>query len=540
MASFPAITRNVQKTPVGAKRRWGIGRVPYARLRTCLLIVAVFFQLLLLFGTAYSTQLNSDDAAELVQSELIASQGHWMFADGWICTTEVRVLHMQLFMSILFRFFDDWQLIWAMNAVLCGAMVYLSAYMLMKTLGLSLNASMFGALMFLTPETSLYKIACQQPYYSFFVSCSFWLLSLYLAIGSNDAQKRRWGRYAFLLILSAFAGLCGIRYAMILYIPLILSEGYKFWRKNADLRIFDLKPKSVFADHALLFWMVFAHLVGIALFVFWIKPTYDLLGNTQSVVGLVDGWEMVVGSLSYIPERLLRDMLAVNFSGQSIMTKSGLATVFQFFIGLVAIICVYKPTRKGLDETQNSFKQFAYAQLLVTVIILAITKASHEKLLNRYFVIGMTALYPLIALTLFTQRRYSVRRVLAFMAAILFIALLDYGRIKDNGLLPARKPRPGYVDYLTRSGYTFGEATYWNANNTTYMTNGKVEMLGIMDVESMKPYKWGTKVAYFDRTAEFILMTREEEAERASNGLSALDASKIVYVDDAFVIYANQ
>ena len=507
-----------------------------AKLLTAALVVVFVFQILLLYGGAESRLLTADDATELIHAQLIASQGGWVFADDWICTTEVRVLHMQLFTSILFRFMDDWQTIWALNAVLCGIMVFASAYALLKTLGLSTNFSLFGAMMFLAPGTTLYQWSCVAPYYSFFLSGTFWILSLYLSLEYKKSTRHRAVKYALLLALGVVSGLCGIRYATILYAPLILLNGWRMFKERGNTRLRDINPKDIWEENKTLVFLVAAYLIGLVLFVVWIRRVYDPYGRTSTFDGLVANWGVVGTNLSFLLERLFSDMFAVKFKGQSIFSRATITTLIQLAAGGMALIAAYWPRKRALAPVRYDFKGFACAQLIVTVVMLSVTAGARDRMFERYFVLGAITLYPMIAISINRLPKGTVKRIAALSLACACTVIMDYNRVRDAGLFPARPQYPKYVEFLSQSGYTFGKATYWNANNTTYMTNGKIEMLGI-DIPSMKSAKWGTRVSYLERKEDFVLLTRAEIKDIESQGTET-DAWKIVYEDDKFVIIA--
>ena len=75
------------------------------------MLAAVLGMLFLLNCLYRLNWLDSDMAAEMRFSKLLAEEGRWFATPNWYYSTEFRVLYTQLIMGPLFRILDDWQVI---------------------------------------------------------------------------------------------------------------------------------------------------------------------------------------------------------------------------------------------------------------------------------------------------------------------------------------------------------------------------------------------------------------------------------------------
>ena len=93
---------NSDKTKgIGAKRSY----LPW-------LVMGLLFLMLVFLNAFYlENWLDSDMAAEMMFSRLLAKEGHIFASKNWFYSTEFRFLYTQLVMGPLFRFLSDWHLI---------------------------------------------------------------------------------------------------------------------------------------------------------------------------------------------------------------------------------------------------------------------------------------------------------------------------------------------------------------------------------------------------------------------------------------------
>ena len=92
--------------------------------------------------------------------------------------------------------------------------------------------------------------------------------------------------------------------------------------------------------------------------------------------------------------------------------------------------------------------------------------------------------------------------------------------------------------FLQENEYSFGYASYWNANIMTELTDGYVEVANIREFEDMSYFYWSSPMKYYEpdyhKGKTFLLMTQEQLAEHAE--LSVVSEGEKVYEDETYVV----
>ena len=91
---------------------------------------------------------------------------------------------------------------------------------------------------------------------------------------------------------------------------------------------------------------------------------------------------------------------------------------------------------------------------------------------------------------------------------------------------------------LVEEGYTFGYASYWNANIITELSNGSVEVANVLEFDEMSFFKWSSPMKYYEadyhKDKVFVLLTNEEYEEYKDS--KRLAEGTTIYQDDAYRI----
>ena len=120
----------------------------------------------------------------------------------------------------------------------------------------------------------------------------------------------------------------------------------------------------------------------------------------------------------------------------------------------------------------------------------------------------------------------------AAVALILFFLLIGANGYLNLLKVSGNGERMGYINYLKDNGYDYGYATFWNANITTEMSDGAVDMTSL-DPNADKPevFLWLTDKRLIEKEHEkaFLLLTNDE--------LGMYEGKSPVYHDDYFSIF---
>jgi hypothetical protein len=157
---------------------------------------------------------------------------------------------------------------------------------------------------------------------------------------------------------------------------------------------------------------------------------------------------------------------------------------------------------------------------------------------DRYFIPFMIFYIPLAALSFNEHEKpLSSRKRIAVLSAVLLfvfgVSFLNYEALVKFNVNAARK---GYIKYLLDNQLDYGFATFGNANLTTELSNGKIELAGLapegldegkinFQIQAwLNPVKFYNS-EYYNRES-FLLLTNAEwkKSKRDRKGFFAKDA----------------
>ncbi|MCL2832371.1 MAG: hypothetical protein FWD78_04300 [Treponema sp.] len=137
-------------------------------------------------------------------------------------------------------------------------------------------------------------------------------------------------------------------------------------------------------------------------------------------------------------------------------------------------------------------------------------------------------------------------KIKTFIIIIICITVFGQGGLKFQQLISAddlNAGRQGYISFLENNKMNFGFATFWNANVTTELSNGKITMAGIEiknieDENQIKHATWLTDKKYenpqYSDNDVFILLAQDEWNELGNN--KNIVNKSPVYDDGQYVI----
>ncbi len=532
--------------------------LPYLCLSLCLLV--------LLFLNAFYLDhwLDSDMAAEMIFSKLIAEQGRWIAPTGWFYSTEFRILYTQLFMAPLFHLSDNWHLIRLITNFLTYGLLLASYFYLMKQTRAEKHAKVWGAVLLLLPfsETMMLHMHMGNTYL-FHVILIFFALGLFLSL-YEDGKAGRSGvscivKGVILAVLSLILGMSGVRYFMSYFAPLLIalfilwlrSEGVSGWKKlhlGEEMQEKELLLKS-FQEESLGKAFVMAVIISlIALIGYVINgkvirklyffQTYDSTDFVDVYEGnflerLQDTFGSLLMLFGYIP-------------GKSVLSLRGIITLCAL-AAIVVVFMIFLRVRKNVWEEKSKERlliTFASTAFLISAFTLLFTTSTN---VPRYFIPSVIFFAPAFALYLSRENHLMHRRV-SILLMVLCFGLLTLKADASMVSTDKNADRRVVTKWLTDNGYTFGYATYWNANITQELSNGQIRVANILDPESMGFFKWSSEEAYYLPAGDegskvpagkvFLLLTTDQE--RTYRQAPAIKNGEKAYVDDAFAVYSYE
>jgi hypothetical protein len=499
--------------------------------------------LVLLNLFCYDNWLDSDMAAEMIFSKLLAQGGHWFAAPDWYYSTEFRFLYTHWIMAPLFRVCGDWHVIRCITNIVSYVLVLCSYYYFMKPFKVKKGLVITTSAILLLPfsETMMTHMAMGNTYL-FHVLIVFLFFGLYLRL-VGPGQNRRTVRVICYLVLALICGVSGVRYLLALICPLVLaalvyllqSGEFQQFRRTAKAGNLRRESKPLWKCPAMKYFGysllgAMGSVAGYAVNVLYVSRNYvfqtyettNFIAVYQGV--LMERLQNAIGSLlmlfGYIPDR-------------SVLSLRGVITVAAFVMLGIWAYCSVKAGR-GSRGQRRFVSLFLLVSLLLNLFVFVFTTST---MVPRYYITIFIFVLPMLCFYMEREERYVDRTAVSLLLAVCL--LLATGKTVMSYLTVDKNASKRQVaEFLQENQYTFGYATYWNGNIITELTDGAVEVANVGDAEYLEYFKWSSPMKYYeDGYADgevFLLLTSEELAEAADT--ETVKNGREVYRDEAYTV----
>lgn len=518
-------------------------------------LLGLIFLVLVFLNIFYQDHwLDSDMAAEMMFSRILAEDGHIFATPDWYYSTEFRFLYTHLIMGPLFHIFQDWHVIRTITNVVFYILILLSYFYFLKPLKVSRSLAALTGCILLLPfsETMMTHMQMGNTYMSHVIIIYFFF-GMYLRLSGKITYKV-WQRLLLVVCYVALAlvcGISGIRYLLALQCPLVIAAFF-YWLKTEEFQAFrknfGFGEKSLFTTEAVEKGKKLLQ-AGEASYVY-----YSLLGTMGSVAGYGINvlWIskkyvfQTYGATNFVPiyqgvllERLQNAfgcllMLFGYIPDKGVISLRGIITIAAFVILGVLIFCTRKCYKESCKE-RFFVVLFLVVAFAVNVFVFVFTTST---MVPRYYITVMIFALPVLAFYLEQERLMFDKSVVI----LLLTGCLLLGTVKTvfsfMGTDKNEKKRP-VAEFLAENGYDFGFATYNNGNIITELTNGEVEIANIWDPENLNYFKWSSPMKYYEEGYHegevFLLLTAGEVKEFARS--QSVKRGKVIYEDGSYVVF---
>lgn len=510
-------------------------------------LLGAVFLLLVFLNVFYQLHwLDSDMAAEMMFSKLLAEEGHIFASPDWYYSTEFRFLYTQLVMGPLFRITDNWHVIRTVTNVFFYVLLLASYYYFVKPFRIRRHWAVLTSVLLLLPfsETMMTHMQMGNTYMSHVVLV-FLFYGMFLRLASMELKR---GRRAEILIfycaLGVICGVSGVRYLLALLCPLFLaalwfllrSEGFGAFRREMTRehwkQIWSCREARFFGCSVLgAFAGVWGYGINVAYvsrqYVFQTYDATNFIALYQGVLfeRLQNAFGCLMMLFGYIPDK-------------GFLSLRGLVTMAAFAILAVLIYCsvrVYRRRRKEEADIRLFTVLFLAAAFALNVFVFVFTTST---MVPRYYITIFIFALPMPAFYM-EEKEFAFDK--AAVAVILSGCLLLAAAKTVFSFVGTDKNADKYrvAAFLEENGYHFGFATYTNGNIITEITNGTVEIGNVNSPEYLEYFTWSSPMKYYEEGYHegevFLLLTAGEEAEFAET--KALQEGERVYSDESYSVY---
>lgn len=509
-----------------------------------------FLILLILNLCCHDQWLDSDMAAEMIFSRLLAQEGHMIATTNWYYSTEFRVLYTQLIMTPLFLISNNWHLIRMITNIVAYVLMLVSYFYMLKPLKADKRWAAFTGTFLLLPfsETMITHMQMGNTYMCH-VILLFFYFGMFLRLAGKGAYGigRKWELRIFYAALSVVCGVSGVRYLLAMQCPLVIaaflylagSEEFRQYRglfgKDRNIKGYWKRSWEKCGGYlSYSFLGAVCSVLGYGINVLWVSREYIFQTyETTNYIAVYQGilWERLqnaLGSLlmffGYIPDK-------------GVLSLRGGVTLAAFVLIAIFGYCVVKAYKQS--EGQRFFAVlFFVTAFVVNLFVFVFTTST---MVPRYYI--TLFIFALPALIFYFEGKEPLLDRL--VVGLLLFLCLGMGTVKilySFLTVDKNENKRAVAAFLVENDYDFGFATYWNANIMTELTNGKVEMANITDPGQLQFFKWSSPVKYYEKDyhqgATFLLLTSGEAAGYWNT--ETLQLGEQVYADGHYVVFVYE
>ena len=484
--------------------------------------------------------IDSDMAAEMIFSKLLAEEGGLIATSNWYYSTEFRVLYTQLVMGPLHRIFTDWHVIRTITNVVFYVLMLTSFYFVCKPLKIRKRNIWMCALALFVPvsEAVMTHLQMGNTYMSHVILC-FVTFGLYLRLCDRE-QKARRGRYivcaTLFAVLCAILGISGVRYLLDLLVPMVLTAGI-FVMRSGGFTVFREEPNEenfvnlLKTEQMRYLFVSLAGMIcggiGYLINAGYISKMYQFQTyDTTNFIVVHEGvfWDRVQNALGELLQ------MFGYIENRAFLSLRGLITILAFvMIGVLGFVwtkCMgYSKVQSTalVEPAEQNHRRFTVLFAGVSFVLhLFVFVFTTSTMVDRYFI--PIAIFFLLTLAIYMEwegllfDRVAVCLILTGSLALAGVKTY-YSFVSNN----KNAERYDMAEFLVDEGYTFGYASYWNSNIMTEVSNGELEMANLWSMESLGDFKWSSKVSSYEpREGKiFLIMDKSELAAAEEHGMLA-------------------
>lgn len=497
--------------------------------------------------------INSDMAAEMIFSKLLAEEGRLIASSNWYYSTEFRVLYTQLVMTPLHYVFTDWHVIRVITNVVFYILMLASFYFVCKPLKIRRRNVWLCALALFVPvsEAVMTHLQMGNTYMSHVILC-FVTFGLFLRLCDREQRCHR-GRYIVYAVLFAaicvVLGISGVRYMLDILVPLVMTAGV-FVIRSGGFQVF---RKEVTKEHLAGFlkteqvtylFVSFAGLVcggiGYLINAMFISKMYQFQTyDTTNFIAVHEGvfWDRVQNALGEFLQ------MFGYIENKAFLSLRGLITILAFVMIATLGFTWVKGMRYSLVQSTALVEPVEQNHRRFTVLFAGISFVLHlfvfvfttSTMVDRYFI-------PIAIFFLFTLAIYMEWEGLVFDRVVVCLILggsLAFAGVKTYySFVSNDKNADRYemAEYLVEEGYTFGYASYWNSNIMTEVSDGALEMANLWSLESLGDFKWSSKMSSYEPKEGKIFLIAENSELEALKEYGMLEKQEIIFENEDFKV----
>lgn len=438
------------------------------RIKIQIVLLVVAFAVLCIFlYTRIEFFIDSDIASQLVLSKLLSEEGK-ILSDNWYYATELRVFSYQLIFTPLFWITSNWHIVRITGSVAHYLLMLSGLYYMCCQMRLRKYFPFLGIIFILPFSETYFAYALRNINYVPFISISFFTIGMMFALVKQEYGRRKNLCLIMLIaLLAVCSGMNGLRQAFILYLPLTLAplllllfSRYRTEDRKKILRF-------AFVSGGALCFSGVGYLVN----AFYLSKrysysTYESIAwkrfSLNGIVNVLNGW---MENLGYVhEEKLFSDAILHN-------------VVCVVMIG-ITVYAVYHTLFGNLCETVEARIMTGYlvCGLLCSIVLYSLTSMPY---IARYDLSVSIFCFPVVMLFLSGASKERLKlhiRNGILIALGIGVMICSMNNYKKGCMIDTTSELKNVLTFLEEQDYKNGYATFWNANVSTELSNGKISV----------------------------------------------------------------
>lgn len=481
--------------------------------------------------------LNSDISAELVLAKEL-SDSNKLFTTQWFYSTEIRVLYTQIVSLFLFKVIHSWNLVRTVMNYIFFVVLLWSYLFALKPLQLKKRSVYLSSLFLFIPYSIdyLYIVHIGNSYIPHFIVV---FVCIGLLVRLMDGRNRL---LLFLFaVCSFYAGICGIRFAVIYAIPIVLGVMIRIIIENGWGEASSLFRKETWKRPelylAFIGFLTYAGGLFVNMFVF---TRFIVVGETNDLLMNILNDRGVISRLDFIITGLLG--LFGYYDFKNVMSPDGIASLASVVIfAALVCICITLVRRYARLTANGKYYLLLFLSAFFTNTFLFVFVAGTY--VPRYYIPVLILIAPCIALYLDTAEimKHDFHKLAAvFLALAMNISgtAACLWCVKTDLNAPFKE----VVHFLEENNLRFGLSTFWNTGVPNELSNGRVEVVSVREDDITKLYPWLTSKRYLhsqtwsnvDDNRIFFLI--DDDIYEANEELSMLLDGECIYEENGYKI----
>lgn len=477
-------------------------KISLFQILSCLLFVICLGTTVYFFRDHIHTNLDSDEASELVLANLLASEGK-LLTKNWYYSSEICILNMNAVYMLFFKMTDKWYRVRLLGTLFVYLLFLLSYYRMSSVYKFKKYFLLSAAVFFIPVSFEYYSFILKSAWYFPYIIYTVIVLILSERFMQAD-RRRKIILAAFSFLFALFLGSNGARELLVLSIPLLAASIMLLMEKDREP---DTKQ-----------WFLFSIIV-------FIGSIIGYLINSRILIKFFEyqTWDdsaFIDFSFTRL-ERIIKSLLDLcGYQKGSVFSASLLpnAVCMLWIVISVYVILYAVRNRKTVSHAYYRLSVYVLSAFCIFVIFYLFTDTYVR---GRYYSPFIVLCIPLTAMFLKESdwNRKLSKCVYLLLVSVTMVSGLFY-YYKEWDVRPSLEIRRIAKDLVSMDYYN-GYATFWNSNVLTELSNGKIDVWSVADgpvdlkylTDIDTTYHWLQLVSHDTTHPEgkvFLLIEREE------------------------------